>query len=198
VNRGRGGSGFVTINPGDAGLASEGGHLHSTTLEEGDMLRGSLVLLAGIVAVAGQARAGENEDDVCSNGTIRGEYTFTVHGKTLNPPDRKVTGLQDAIGIIKFDGVGKFIQEDYVLINGVQPLPKGSPAGFQHESGTYKVNPDCTGMIHLVIIPPGNVTRDLALVVSKDGRKIHSIVTKAVTFGPDLIEVYTDCEKSLP
>jgi hypothetical protein len=38
LNRGRGGRGFVTINPGDAGLASEGGHLHSTTLEEGDML----------------------------------------------------------------------------------------------------------------------------------------------------------------
>ena len=130
----------MTINPGDAGLASEGGHLHSTTLEEGDMLRGSLVLLAGVVAVAGQARAGEGEGArvVCSNGTIQGEYIFTVHGKTLNPPDGKVTGLQDAIGIIKFDGLGKFIQEDYVLINGVQPLPKGSPAGFQHESGTYK------------------------------------------------------------
>jgi hypothetical protein len=119
------------------------------------MLRGSLVLLAGIVAVAGQARAGEGEGArvVCSNGTIQGEYTFTVHGKTLNPPDGKVTGLQDAIGIIKFDGLGKFIQEDYVLINGVQPLPKGSPAGFQHESGTYKVNPDCTGMMQVVIVP---------------------------------------------
>jgi hypothetical protein len=33
------------------------------------MLRGSLVLLAGIVAVAGQARA----NVVCSNDTIRGE-----------------------------------------------------------------------------------------------------------------------------
>jgi len=190
----------VTINPGDAGLASEGGHLHSTTLEEGDMLRGSLVLLAGIVAVAGQARAGEGEGAgvVCSNGMIQGEYIFTVHGKTLNPPDGKVTGLQDAIGIIKFDGLGKFTQEDYVLINGAQPLPKGSPAGFQHESGTYKVNPDCTGMMHVVIVPPDKFTRDKALVVSKDGRKIHAIVTKAVSFGPDLVELYNDFEKSLP
>ena len=190
----------MTINPGDAGLASEGGHLHSTTLEEGDMLRGSLVLLAGIVAVAGQARAGEGEGAgvVCSNGMIQGEYIFTVHGKTLNPPDGKVTGLQDAIGIIKFDGLGKFIQEDYVLINGAQPLPKGSPAGFQHESGTYKVNPDCTGMMHVVIVPPDKFTRDKALVVSKDGRKIHAIVTKAVSFGPDLVALYNDFEKSLP
>jgi hypothetical protein len=77
------------------------------------MLRGSLVLLAGIVAVAGPARAAV----VCSNGTIRGEYTFTVHGKTLrNPPD----GLQDGIGIITFDGSGNFVQEDVILINGVQ------------------------------------------------------------------------------
>ncbi len=163
------------------------------------MLRGSLVLLAGIVAVAGQARAGEGEGAgvVCSNGTIQGEYTFTVHGKTLNPPDGKVTGLQDAIGIIKFNGSGNFVQEDYVLINGVQPLPKGSPAGFQHESGTYKVNPDCTGMMHVVIVP-GKFTRDKAFVVSKDGRKIHAIVTKAVSFGPDLVELYNDFEKSLP
>jgi hypothetical protein len=51
------------------------------------MFRGSLVLLAGIVAVAGQARAGEGSAAVaCSNRTIRGEYTFTVHGRTLNPP----------------------------------------------------------------------------------------------------------------
>ena len=152
------------------------------------MLRGSLVLLAGIVAVAGPARAGEGEDDVCSNGTIRGEYTFTVHGTTLrNSP----AGLQDGIGIIKFDGSGNFVQEDVILINGVQ----GGPPGFQHESGTYRVNPDCTGTMHLVIIP-GNVTRDKALVVSRDGRNIHAIVTKAVTFGPDLIEVYNDFEKS--
>jgi hypothetical protein len=131
------------------------------------MLRGSLVLLAGIVAVAGQARAGEGAGAgagvVCSNGTIQGEYTFTVHGKTLNPPDGKVTGLQDGVGIIKFNGSGNFVQVDYILINGVQPGPKGSPAGFQHESGTYKVNPDCTGTMHLVIVP-GRFTRDKALI----------------------------------
>jgi hypothetical protein len=88
----------VTINPGDAGLASEGGHLHSTTLEEGDMLRGSLVLLAGIVAVAGQARAGEGARVVCSNGTIQGEYTFTVHGKTLNPRTEKSPDCRTRLG----------------------------------------------------------------------------------------------------
>jgi hypothetical protein len=152
------------------------------------MLKGNLVLLAGIVAVAGQARAGEGAAVVCSNGTIRGEYTFTVHGKTLqNPP----AGLQDGIGIITFNGSGNFVQEDVIIINGVQ----GGPPGFQHESGTYRINPDCTGTMHLVIVP-GHVTRDKALVVSRDGRKIHAIVTKAVTFGPDLIEVYNDFEKS--
>jgi hypothetical protein len=155
-----------------------------------DMLRGSLVLLAGIVAVAGQARAGEGSAAVsCSNRTIQGEYTFTVHGKTLrNPP----AGLQDGIGIITFDGSGHFVQEDVIIINGVQ----GGPPGFQHESGTYRINPDCTGTMHLVIVPPGNVTRDKALVVSRDGRRIHAIVTKSVTFGPDLTQVYNDFEKS--
>jgi hypothetical protein len=159
------------------------------------------------------ARAGEGAAVVCSNGTIRGEYTFTVHGKTLqNTP----AGLQDGIGIITFNGSGNFVQEDVILINGVQ----GGPPGFQHESGTYRINPDCTGTMHLVIVP-GHVTRDKALVVSRDGRKIHAIVTKAVAdwlrplegagsrraegrwrrqitagSGPDLIEVYNDFEKS--
>jgi hypothetical protein len=49
--------------------------------------------------------------------------------------------------------------------------------------------------MHLVIVP-GQVTRDKALVVSRDGSKIHAIVTKSVTFGPDLTEVYNDFEKS--
>jgi len=104
------------------------------------MLRGSLVLLAGIVAVAGQARAGEGEGAgvVCSNGTIKGEYIFTVHGKTLNPPDGKVTGLQDAIGIIKFDGLGKFIQEDYVLITVCNRCPKEALPDFNTRAAPTK------------------------------------------------------------
>ena len=55
------------------------------------MLRGSLVMLAGIVTVAGQAHAAV----ACSNGTIRGEYTFTVHGRTLKTPP---AGLRTGLG----------------------------------------------------------------------------------------------------
>ena len=71
----------MTINPGDADLASEGGHLHSTTLEEGDMLRGSLVLLAGIVAVAGQARAGEGE-----GAAPTARYKANIHSPFTGKP----------------------------------------------------------------------------------------------------------------
>jgi hypothetical protein len=154
------------------------------------MKKVSLGAFAALFLTAGVAHAS------CSNGTIRGAYAFTVHGDLLSPDGATSTGRIDGVGMITFDGRGNFVQEDFVVRNGVQ-LPGGpsNDSGFHaDESGTYSVNDDCTGTETLQL-SPGN-ERTVAFVISKSARTIHGIVASAVINGnPSLTEVYVDLEK---
>jgi len=164
--------------------------LHSIPKESQEMLTGYAVLIAGMVAITSGAQA------ACHNGTIRGDYTFTVHGHALSPDGSTSVGLIDGVGIISFDGHGAFVQEDYVVLNGVQ-FPGGppNPAGFHtNEGGPYSVNADCTGS-KTVVLGPGN-ERGVAFVISNSGRTMHGIVSSALIDGsPGRVEVYTDYER---
>jgi hypothetical protein len=152
--------------------------------------RVSLGFIVAMGAMIGAAHAS------CSNGTIRGDYAFTVHGVSLSPDGATSTGLFDGVGIINFDGRGNFTQEDFVVRNGRQ-VPGGppNPSGFHTgEGGTYSVNDDCTGTLDLQL-SPGN-ERSAALVISKSARTIHSIVSDAVVGGnPALVQIHADFER---
>jgi len=154
------------------------------------MLKAGLIATVWSLAMIGAAYAN------CTNGTLRGDYTFTVHGQLLSPDGTTSAGLIDGVGIASFDGVGNFIQEDYVVRNGVQ-LSGGppNPSGFHTgEAGTYTVNADCTGTYKLTL-SPGN-ERTAAFVISKSARTIHSIVASALINGvPGLTQVHGDFEK---
>ncbi len=116
----------------------------------------------------------------CSNGTLSGDYGATVIG-VLALPGRTV---QDGAGLpirgvvmAHFDGKGNLTQVDHIVVNGMPPPVEWTPG-----SGTYTVNPDCTGTA--VIDTPSNPTGPLNLhfVVVKQGQEIDEVVdTNAVT-----------------
>jgi hypothetical protein len=102
----------------------------------------------------------------CSNSTIRGSYAFTIHG-TIFLPDGS-TLLIDGIDKITFDGKGNLTQVDAVATNG------NLAPGWRPGTGTYSVNPDCTGTQTIVI--PGMPDLHLQIIVAQSGNTIHQVV----------------------
>ena len=103
----------------------------------------------------------------CSNSTIQGSYAFTIHG-TVFLPDGS-TLLIDGIAKQTFDGKGNLTQVDAVATNGI--LTRGWRPG----TGSYSVNPDCTGTQTIVI--SGMPDLHLQIIVAQSGNKIHQVAT---------------------
>jgi hypothetical protein len=124
----------------------------------------SLLLLTFALAASStlMAHAGP-----CSNATIQGTYAFTIHGTILNPDGS--TLLVDGLAKTTFDGKGNLTQLDAVAINGnVAP-------GWSSNTGTYVVNPDCTGSF---TVTNGNQSPvHLQMIVAQSGNTIHDMVT---------------------
>jgi hypothetical protein len=102
----------------------------------------------------------------CSDSTLRGSYAFTIHGSIILPDGS--TLLVDGLAKQTFDGTGNFTQVDAVAVGG------NLPPGWRPGSGTYSVNPDCTGSQTIVI--PGNADVHLQLIVAQSGNTIHQVV----------------------
>jgi hypothetical protein len=102
----------------------------------------------------------------CSNSTIRGTYASTIHA-TIFLPDGS-TLLLDGLVKQTFDGNGNFTQVDAVAANG------NLTPGWRPGSGTYSVNPDCTGTQTIVI--PGNPDLHTQFIVSQSGNMIRGMV----------------------
>jgi hypothetical protein len=103
----------------------------------------------------------------CNNSTIRGSYAFTIHG-TIFLPDGS-TLLVDGVAKETFDGKGNERQVDAASTNGVLEAP-----GWRSGTGTYLVNPDCTGTQTITI--PGQPDLHLQFIVAQGGNSIHQTV----------------------
>ena len=102
----------------------------------------------------------------CSNSTIQGTYAFTIHGQVFLPDGS--TLLIDGLAKTTFDGKGNLTQLDAVAVNGnVAP-------GWASNTGTYSLNPDCTGTFTVTngSQPPVH----LQMIVAKSGNTIHDMV----------------------
>jgi len=104
---------------------------------------------------------------VCSNMSIKGTYASTIHA-TIFLPDGS-TLLLDGLAKQTFDGNGSFTQVDAVAANG------NLPPGWRPGSGTYSVNPDCTGTSTIVIA--GMPDLHTQFIVSESGNIIRGMVT---------------------
>ena len=68
-----------------------------------------------------------------------------------------------------YDGKGNITQVDHVVVGGFPPAQEWQPG-----TGTYSVNPDCTGTA--VLHTPENPDVNLHFVVVKRGTEIHQVV----------------------
>src|ERR1700745_600022 len=156
----------------------------------------------GLLALSGAARAQSDDNDGCSNSTLKGDYASTISGQIFSPDGTST--LVNGVAITNFEGKGALTQVDFVVDNPPPPAsgePTDPLTGFRiQESGTYQVFPDCTGKATINFPPhPGGLVIQLALVVSSEGRKIHSVVSAFTPPGapgpiPGVV-VHSDAEK---
>jgi len=114
-------------------------------------------------------RADDDGPQACSNRTLRGDYGAAIDGTILLPSPAPGLLLRGLV-MQHFDGRGNSSGVDFVTLNGV---PEGSD--WRPITGTYDLNPDCTGTgeIHF---NDGNPPLKLRLLVVDGGRQVMSIV----------------------
>ena len=102
----------------------------------------------------------------CSDHTLRGDYAFDIQGTILTAPSPL---LLRGVAMTHFDGHGHLSQVDFTTLNGAAVGADWRPA-----TGTYEINPDCTGKAQ--ILPTGAPPLNLRLVVGDRGRQVFTIV----------------------
>jgi len=104
---------------------------------------------------------------VCSNRTIAGNYGVQIEGTILGPNLTLRTLVMET-----FDGAGNFTSVDHVVVGGQPPEPSEE---WRQGTGTYNVNPDCTGSAS-VDVGPGNPPLNYHFVIVDKGHQILLVV----------------------
>jgi hypothetical protein len=177
----------------------------------------TLIVAVGLFALSIATQAQDN--DGCSNATLRGNYAFRISGEIFVPntsttpptPTTAVMVYRDGVAMTHFDGNGNLTQVDFVMGNGLIPsrqTPAPNPqnvdptTGFSTgEWGTYEVHPDCTGTASINFPPPldmetGNVIT-LMFVISNGGRTLHTIVSSLTLYNGHKVfpNIHSDAER---
>ena len=145
------------------------------------------MIVCGLLVAASSARVdqergtGRDDEDtkVCTNKTLQGDYGGQIEGTVLGPnlPFRGVVRSHN-------DGEGHFTQVDHIVFNGIPPAVEWAPG-----TGTYTVNPDCTGssVINSSSSPGAPITTHF--VVVNHGKQTLGVVDgNAVTFVSNKID----------
>jgi len=143
-----------------------------------------------LLFLGGSTKAQDN--DGCSQATLKGDYAFTISGTFWVGPGNSIAVQRDGVAMTHFDGAGNLWQVDFVLSSPNAPTPPGIPptdpvTGFHtEEKGTYTVDQDCTGTFTINNPPlvnkltgastPGAIIV-VKFVLSDHGRAIHTVVT---------------------
>jgi hypothetical protein len=121
-----------------------------------------LVLISSL-----QAGAQDDQDDqICSKASLKGAYGFQISGSIPN-----VLAI-GGIARVVFDGQGNFTQtgDSQIIVSGQAPVVSVDQRG----SGTYTINPDCTGTETLNV---GGQVHHSRLVLVNHRKKIFDIVS---------------------
>ena len=146
------------------------------------LAKGILAVVTLVLALSGMAWAAV-DDDGCSNATLTGDYGFTIAGQDFPRSGPTVTA---GIAMEHFDGTGHLTQVDFIVTDGTpQPGEGNATTGFTFrtgQTGTYTVNPDCTGSMEIDLNVPvptgsGGVIHSM-FVLSNHGRAIHAVVAE--------------------
>jgi hypothetical protein len=103
----------------------------------------ALIAMLAVTVPRGVTAQNAGHGRACSNATLRGDYGFIVSGIRAAGPG--TTEMFVGTGVQTYDGNGGFTQVD---------SSHGQLTGVVRErqsSGTYEVNPDCTGTATLIV-----------------------------------------------
>ena len=144
----------------------------------------SRILVVCVVLVLGgpvmaQSPSRSNDGRRCSNQSLSGSYGAQIQGTLYIPNDPNPPIKVDlrTISMGHYDGAGNVTFRDHVVVNGNPP-----PEEWREASGTYLVNPDCTGTFSVVTAPdfPPLVVH---FVVVKHGTEIFGVTNgSAITY----------------
>ena len=128
----------------------------------------AIILGATFLSLAPGARA--QDEPGCSSASVAGKWGFTTNGTVVG------IGPRASIGILTLDGVGN-------LRNGKATASLNGSVTDETFSGTYSVNPDCTGKLAIQIFDlSGNklLSATLDLVFDENARHLRALFTSAV------------------
>lgn len=121
----------------------------------------AVALLLGSVPFGAMA---DDESSACSPATLNGSYGFVMDG-SIQP-----FGQVALAGVIRANGAGAF--------SGAEVASVGGQITRASYSGSYTVDPDCTGQAQYQIVAPNFVaTRSVAFVITKGGKELFLIST---------------------
>lgn len=132
---------------------------------------GKTFTIAAITALAlctaSTAKAEVNRG--CSNATLQGTFAYTSTGTITSPPS--IAGPIAEVGTQTFDGKGGTTGTAWLAETGQLSI-----------TGTYTVNPDCTGTFTLQVTFPastgvGVVPVDVYFVIDNGGNEFQAIET---------------------
>jgi hypothetical protein len=139
------------------------------------------VVFTTVFALGIVSRAQADQDKECSNATLQGSFGFTSTGTLLALPPPSAGPFAE-IGRQTFDGTGDNTE-------GTATLSANGNINHVTFSGTYVVNPDCTGSMTLFVLPLGR-TITLEFVVDDDGAELRALLTSTPS-GNTESRVYT-------
>jgi hypothetical protein len=167
-------------------------------------LDGVLPAAIGLLWLSSAAWAGATDDFECSNATLKGEYAYGVTVYTPAPPPSPPPTTVVVNGVKFFDGKGNLTQRGYTgdSVPAQFSPPAGQPGA---ETGTYQVDPDCTGKLVIDLNVPGSPAGTgiiMALfVISDGGRHIHEVTAEFIppfSFDPVPMQTSVDDWKVAP
>jgi hypothetical protein len=127
-------------------------------------------LFASGCSAMAQSATTESHEGHCSNRTLSGEYGCSVQGFLLNIPGLPPEATFVGVATSTFDGEGNVTGTEHVVVNGMSFNP-----GFIANSGTYSVNPDCTGTA-IGNTPNSPVPLTFSFVIVDDGREFRQVL----------------------
>jgi hypothetical protein len=130
------------------------------------------VAFAAVLSLRVSAQA---QGKTCSNTTLKGSYGYTGT-QILTPP--AIAGPFATVGRQAFDGQGNTTAAGTTSVNG-QILK----VTF---TGTYNVNPDCTGSMTVLVLPV-NITGHYYFVIDDDGTELRAISKDPGSVGSTLV-----------
>jgi hypothetical protein len=105
-------------------------------------------------------------DKGCSNASLAGTFSRRDTGTVLSPAP--AAGPIAVVGTLTFDGNG--------AVTGASVSSQNGTIGHGTQTGTYTVNPDCTGTI-TVQVSPGGYSAHYFFVIDDSGSEFQFICT---------------------